>query len=74
MCHFKYSHEHGVPRKEAGAAAKAKPWLRLSGHPTEAQGALTPLSHVQAVLAVTLTPEHNLSESTAGIKKLHCKA
>lgn len=74
MCHFKYSHEHSVPRKEAGANAKAKPWFWLSVHPTKAQGGSTPLSHVQAVLALTLTPQQNLTESTAGIKNLQCKA
>lgn len=74
MCHFKYSHEHSVPGEEAGATAKAKAWLRLSVPPTKAQGGFTPLSHVQAAQAVTLTPEHNLTESIAGIKNLHCKA
>lgn len=74
MCHFKYSRENNVPRKEAGAAAKAKPWLRLWVHPTEAQRGSTPLSHVQAVLALTLTPEHKLPKSIAGIKNLQCKA
>lgn len=73
MCHFKYSHENNVPRKEAGAAAKAKPWLSSECIPQRHRRIHTTAT-VQAVLALTLTPEHKLTESIAGIKNLQCKA